>query len=246
MPKSPEGGGLNSPPQKTESDASAEWNRWKTVIREKPQDTPHALREGVRLGVPDSEIKRIAQEEFEKHLGSGWISLAYKILKEAGLGTPAERLTLGERVYQEHMDNANPMGAAGIARELWGEDSPQYVATQVAERRYEEAPEADQEITEPLMSLARDATFDDLFAAWHEMIAEEGQHIDIEEDMKDAFGAPLTAQVMSFLDGKDRSLGGRRVLDFFAEHGVDEDQLGAVVGIEFRKPKRARPRKKQG
>ncbi|MDP3696824.1 MAG: hypothetical protein Q8R55_02205 [Candidatus Taylorbacteria bacterium] len=237
MPKSPESGGF--PPEHNPSKESpeAEWSRWKEIIRVKPQDTAYALREGKRLGVPESEIKELAQQAFDKHAQEGWYGLAYQIMKAAELGTEEERIAMGEKVYQEHMRGNNPVGAASIAKELWGENSPQYISAQEFVKKEEEKFKKEQEKAEPLMHLFPEATFHDFYAIWHDMVNEEGMGIDIEieANMKNVFGEELTKQVMDFLNGQDDTLERKKVLDFFQEHGFGKARLREVLGIDFRK-----------
>lgn len=222
----------------------AEWEHWKDVIKTKPQDTPYALEAGKRLGVPKSEIKELAQEAFDKHTKEGWYGLAYSIMKVAELGTEEERRTMGERVYQQHMEGNNPVGAASIAEKLWGKDSPQYASALELQKKKDEAFRKEQEKAEPLMRLSPDATFNEFYGVWHDMVAEEGMgiDIDIEADMKNVFGEQLTKQVMDFLSGQDNTLENKNVLDFFQEHGFKKAQLGEILGIDFRK---SRPKKKK-
>ena len=106
--------------------AVREWQRWKDVVAQKPQDAPHAIRAAKILGVNDEELNQFAKGAFDREMASGNIALAYGIMKVAELGSAEERSALGARVYEQHTQNRNPGGAVLIANELWGRESDQF------------------------------------------------------------------------------------------------------------------------
>ena len=106
--------------------ASREWQRWKDVVAQKPQDAPSAIRAAKILGVSHEELTQFAQVAFDREVGTRNIALAYGIMKAADLGTAEECSALGARVYEQHIQNRNPGGAVFIANELWGKESEQF------------------------------------------------------------------------------------------------------------------------
>lgn len=214
------------------------WARWKEVVANKPQDVKYAIREGRALGIAEEEIQQFAEQELAARKKEGWSSLAYAIMNEANLGTEEERAEMGEKAYQGHLKNKNPLGASRLAEKLWGTESAQYRAAR--EQLAKEQEEAASAKTEPLMRLPHNPTFQDFAFAWHAMINEEGSGIDIEieEDLKRIMGEEGTKQLMAFLKGETTNLADKRITPFFRKYGLGKRDLEEIFGIEFKKQKK--------
>lgn len=117
---------MGAPEEEIQELASREWQRWKEVVAQKPQDASSAIRAAKILGVSAEELNEFSQGAYDREMSTGNIALAYGIMKAAELGSAEERSALGARVYEQHIQNRNPGGAVFIANELWGKKSDQF------------------------------------------------------------------------------------------------------------------------
>lgn len=215
-----------------------DWTRWKEIINDKPQDTPYAIAEGRLLGVPKEELQRVARGVIEQCVKDEWYGLAFAIMKAAEIGSEEERRVMGERTYNQKMGTKrldHIAGAVHLAKELWGENSPQYLAAKDKEEKINSRKE--QKTGKPIFLFSRKATFVNFRNAFQKL-GERGINVDVEleADMRHLLGSEITEQIMDFLNSGVGALGNKKLLDFFREHDCSEEELAKMdINIGFKK-----------
>ena len=219
------------------------WDHWKDIPKRKPQDYIYAVEVGQYLGISDEEIKKMVKEVVDDALQHSDHSFAHEVMKRMDIGTEEERRSMAALAYEDHVQAKSSQGAAFYAKEAWGEQSPQYLAAigpaQKQAKKREKEYQKEQEKSPALLPLPRGATFADFYKSWHKMVAKVGSGIDIEleAEMKSIIGEVATKEIMNFLNGENDSVKDGDVLEFFKKHGSNEEQIGEVLGIDFKERK---------
>lgn len=232
--------------QDSSSRYETEWNRWKDVVKSKPQDIPYAIDAGKNLGVPEDELLQMGREginECEKHQLWG---LMHSIMTKANIGSEEERRNAGEHAYNQMMDttkylsSSNFLGAMRWAEKLWGKDSSQYKNAEDLFQKQSARERKEQKASQLVFRLTKDSTFDEFLEQWAKFIEEGpmGLDIDIEADMRSIFGEEITKKIFAFLNRETEELGKEKIVEFFEKNGFKIKQIEDTMSIKFKKPKK--------
>jgi hypothetical protein len=93
---------------------------------EREMGTFKILKKGIEMGVPQSEIDSVLQEDVEKMNAQGNYGSEFRIRTRLGLGSPEAIRAIGEKAYQSYVSKGDFIWAADLAKDLYGPDSPEY------------------------------------------------------------------------------------------------------------------------
>ena len=88
------------------------------------------------------------------------------------------------------------------------------------------------------VTISKDATFADLFAAIDAVEEKEGlDELHFESELVDNFDSETADEVLAFYDVQEDKATTTKVLDFFKEHGYTQSDVAALLPVRF-KPER--------
>ena len=214
--------------------------RWQNEWEKLKSGSPFfALQKGREIDVSASELELYARnivEENKNKEPNFTFRFILNIKNKLGLDvvTDEELKTIGEQAYQLLLNKKNFDSAMEVAREVYGEDSPEYCQALKASQQ----PKSEQQKNKKTeITLSKDATFTDLFTAQEDIEKDLGE-IYFEEELWDNFDPTLAKAVLSFRDEKKDKASTTKVADFFREHGYTQSEISSFLPIKFRREKK--------
>lgn len=232
-------------PTSPESYNEAEWEKLKQ------NGAAFALNKGRRIGVPQEELDRFAQDVITLETESQNYGLVYRFRKNMGIGTEEDIKIAGEQAYKFFLESGDSNSAMGVAEDVYGRGSDEWQRahetnkverekTEKKRKRKEEKMEDEEQELDATIS--RDATFADLFNVIDAIEEEEGLgKLHFEEELWDNFDSEIAEAVLAFRNVQADRAATTKVLDFFKERGYPQNDVSVFLPIKF---KRERKKKK--
>lgn len=179
-----------------------------------------AIEKGVKLGVPEEELNRFAQEVIdEKKKNDDWGGV-YGLMKSLGMGTQEELQEIGEKAYKFFLDDGEFDSAMDMAERIFGKDSEEW---RLAYKSF-----AEKEKKYQIITLPSSATIEELIELVKKIEEENGEgSVYDEEQWWDSFPPEVTD---AFFAVDDTSI---TLVNFFKAQGYE-----IPMGIPIRfKPK---------
>ena len=226
-------------PASPESYNEAEWNRLKQG------GAAFAINQGKKMGVPQEELDRFAQDVIARETKSKNYGLVYRFRKNMGIGTEEEARDVGKQAYKFFLESGDSGSAMSIAEDVYGRESEEWKRASEAneaewrktkEKRKRKEEKMEDEERELNASISKDATFADLFNAIDVIEEKEGLgELHFEEELWDNFDAEIVEEVLAFRDMQASKAATTKVVDFFKERGYSQSDISVFLPVKFKR-----------
>lgn len=197
---------------------------WEEMKAKRKMETFRVLKKGIEMGVPQSEIDSVLQEDVEKMNAQGIYDSEFRIRTRLGLGSPEEIRAIGEKAYQSYITKGDFIWAADLAKDLYGLESPEYqdVAKELM---------IEEEYDAPLAQITEGATLANLITEWSKLKESGRPHDNFEWELHANFDAEVVRDFQRITSANET--GNITVIDFFRKHGISKDDIEIGLEIEF-------------
>ena len=198
---------------------------------------PFAINQGKKMGVPQEEIDRFAEDFIARETKNKNYDLVYKLRKNMGIGTEEDIRIAGEQLYKFFLKNGQSDSIVDLAEEVYGKDSEEWRhANEMNKAKKEEKDENEDEEQELKADIYRDATFADLFEAIDAIEEDVGLgELHFEEELWDNFNSEVAEKILAFRDVQEKEAANTKVLDFFKKYGYSQNDITVFLPIEFKR-----------
>lgn len=202
-----------------------------------------AIKKGREIGVPEEEIGKFAQDVVAREIEKNNYGIAYRFIKNSGIGTEEEVGNLGKQAYDFYFNAGDFISAMSIAKEAYGLESMEWKRANnsgkearngnMEERKINESDIESDEEEELEVVISKNATFADLFKVIDDIEKIKGLNkLHFEEELADNFDEDIAEDILEFSDNKEKAKN-TNILDYFEERGYSQDDVSAFLPIRF-------------
>lgn len=166
---------------------------------------------GKAMGVPQQELDKFAQDAIAQEIKNQNYGFVARFMESMGIGTREE-----------------------VAE--WKHASEEKEAEQKRAQREGDVEGEERELN---VSIAKGATFADLFDAIDIIEKEQGLgELHLEEELWNNFDSEIAERVLAFRDAQASKAATTKVLDFFKKCGYSQSEVSAFLPIKFRRERK--------